>query len=614
LWLPLGLSPEAASRGSHGLYAAARLAPGTTPEQASEELKAVTAALTQEGHYNQEMGFESFAVPLEDEILGEVRPAILLLILAAAFLLAVACANVASLMLARSEVRQREIAIRGALGAGLGRLVQQLLTESLLLAGFGMLVGLGLAFAGTRLLASWPLHYIPRSSSVSIDLVVLAFAAAAAVAVGVAFGLVSIFRYSRSSQIDGLKKGSRAATAGAPRHAVRHLLVVGQVAFSVVLLIGAGLMIRSLWALARVDLGFDPEHVITLQVSLPQNDYPQPENVVQFYERALNRIRYLPGVIHAGAVRVLPLAATIGDWGLDVEGYEEIPGNAAQGDWQVATPGALEALGVGLVRGRLFSEKDRTEGALVAIVNETMASRYWPNSNPVGGRIRMGGGGTRPWLAVVGVVGDIRHNSIDAAAKEKFYVPHNQFQRSIGRAPASMTLVIKSEMDPLTLVGPIRQVIASIDANLSVSSIRSMTQVVAESITARRFTGIFLTLFAAIGLAIASAGIYGVLSYLVNARSREIGIRLAVGAGRVQILAMVLGRGAILAVAGAAVGVPAALGASQLLAGLLYQVATVDPFTFAAVPVALILVALLASLIPAVRATRVDPVTVLRSE
>jgi putative ABC transport system permease protein len=337
--------------------------------------------------------------------------------------------------------------------------------------------------------------------------------------------------------------------------------------------------------------------------------------VVLFYQQLLAQVRQLPGVRTAGAARSLPLGSTIGDFGLRVDGYVPPPGTNAKGDWQIVTDGYLEGMGERLAAGRALTAADTSDAQLVGLINEEMARRYWAGRNPIGGRFRIGGGSAqRPWVTVVGIVRDVRHNGITEAVKEKFYVPHAQWHRSTGNSIRSMTRVLKAEGDPASLAGPVRQTIRSLDPSLPVADVRSMADVVGATLSTPRFTGVLLGLFAMLALALSAIGIYGVLSYLVSRRTREIGIRVAIGAGRGHVLRMVLGKGLALALAGVAIGVAAAAYASRLLHTLLHDVAPGDPVTFAAVAVGLSCVAILASVIPAWRATRVDPVVALKSE
>ena len=615
LWLPQQMDPASMDHGSHGLYAVGRLKPGATVAQAADELHGIAVAMTNEGLYPKQMQFDTVVLSLTDEVVGSVRRAIWLLFGAVAFLLLIACANVANLLLARAEGRQREIAVRAALGASGFRVMRQLFTESLVLTGIATAVGLALAFAGVRFVGWWNPASIPRVAEVTVDLRVLLFTAAVAVFTSLAFSLAPAVRALRVDLTDSLKDGAQGASSGGGRQRFRHALVIVEMALAVVLLVGAGLMLRSLWALQRVQLGFDPSQVLTMRLSLPQASYQTPEQVVDFYNRLLDRVRAIPGVRVAGAVRALPLGSTIGDFGLRVEGFTPTPGTGAKGDWQIATPGYLEAMGERVIRGRGITADDKTDTMLVALINEEMARRYWAGRDPIGGRLQIGGGApNRPFVTVVGIVADVRHNGITEGVKEKFYVPHTQWHKSIGNPIRAMTLVVKAQSDPRALTSTVRQTIRELDANLPVAGIRTMDDVVAATLSAPRFTGMLLGAFAVLALVLSAIGIYGVLSYVVSRRTREIGIRVAIGAGRGQVLRLVLGSGVGLALVGIVLGLAAAASLSRLMTTLLHDVQPGDPATYAAVAGALTTVAIVASLIPAWRATRVDPVRALKAE
>jgi putative ABC transport system permease protein len=615
LWTPLQLDPASTEHGNHGLYAAARLKPGATVQQAAQELHRIAGEMTREGLYPVQMAFDAFAVSLPDEVLGGVRRAIWLLFGAVGFLLLIACANVANLLLARAEGRQREIAVRAALGAGGGRVVRQLLTEGLVLTAVAAMVGLALAFSGVRFLAWWNPANIPRVANVALDWRVLGFTAAIALVTSVLFSIAPAIRALRLDLNESLKDGSQSASSGVGRQRFRRALVIVEMALAVVLLVGAGLMLRSLWALQRVQLGFDPSNVLTMRLSLPETSYQTPEQVVLFYSRLVDSIRQLPGVRLAGAVRALPLGSTIGDFGLMVEGYIPPPGTGAKGDWQIVTDGYVEAIGERVIRGRTITPEDTTDGQLVALINEEMARRYWPAQDPIGRRFRIGAtSAQRPMVTVVGIVGDVRHNGIAGVVKEKFYVPHRQWHKSVGNPIRSMTLVVKSRVEPETLTGSIRQQIRALDPNLPVSDVKTMTDVVDATLSTPRFTGVLLGIFAALALILSAIGIYGVLSYVVSQRSREIGIRVAVGAQRSQVVALVLRSGLTLVLAGVIIGVTLAAWAARLMRGLLYDIRPDDPGTFVVVALVLSAVAVLASFVPAWRASRVDPVLVLKGE
>jgi putative ABC transport system permease protein len=613
LWVPLQMDPASTDHGSHGFYAAGRLKAGATVTQAADELSGIAKAMTNEGLYPVQMQFDTVVLSLTDEVVGSVRRPVWLLFGAVGFLLLIACANVANLLLARAEARQREIAVRSALGAGGWRVVRQLLTESLVLSTVSAAAGLALAYAAVRFLAWWNPANIPRVAGVSLDARVVLFTTMVALLTSVLFSLVPALRVMRTDLTDSLKDGQNASTGGA-RQQFRSALVVVEMALAVVLLVGAALMLRSLWALQRVALGFQASGVLTMRVALPSASYEKPEHVVAYFQQLMDRVRVLPGVIAAGAARSLPLGSTIGDFGLMVEGYDPPPGTNAKGDWQIVTDGYMAAMGERLVQGRSIQPTDRTDSMLVALINEEMARRYWAGRNPLGGRLKIGGDPKRPWVTVVGVVADVRHNGITDVVKEKFYVPHPQWHQSVGFPIRAMTLVVKTAGDPSALTGPVRQAVRSLDRNLPVADVRTMKDVVSAALSTPRFTGVLLSVFAILALALSAIGIYGVLSYLVSRRTREIGIRVAIGAGRGEVLRLVLSSGMLLAMVGVTIGIAVSIWTSRLMSGLLHEVRPGDPMTIIGVGVILTVVALLASLVPAWRATRVDPVIALKSE
>jgi putative ABC transport system permease protein len=614
LWIPLGMDPASTDHGSHGLYAAGRLVPGATVEQAASEMSGIAKAMTSEGLYSPQMQFDTVVLSLTDEVVGDVRRSVWLLVAAVGFLLLIACANVANLLLARAEARHREIAVRSALGAGSWRVLRQMLTESLVLSIFSAVVGLVFAYAGIKFLAWWNPANIPRVAGVALDGRVLLFTAAVALLTSVIFSIVPATRTLRKDLTDSLKDGGQNASTGGARQRFRNALVVAEMALAVVLLVGAGLTLRSLWSLQRVPLGFDPSGVLTMRLALPAASYPQPENVVQFFRQLNERLRQLPGVRAAGAARALPLGSTIGDFGLRVDGYVPPPGSGAKGDWQVATDGYLEAMRERVVRGRDFMESDTSDSQLVALVNEEMVRRYWNGRDPIGGRLRVGGSDERPWVTVVGVVADVKHNGITGVVKEKFYVPHTQWHKSLGNPIRGMTLVIRTDIDPARLTSQVRQTIKTMDPNLPIADVRTMNDVVGATLSTPRFTGVLLTAFAVLALTLSAIGIYGVLSYLVSRRTREIGIRVAIGARRADVIRLIMRSGLLLALTGVLVGLGLAAWTAQFLRGLLHGVSALDPATFGVVAVVLTIVATIASLVPALRAMRVDPVIALKAE
>ena len=615
VWTPIQFDPKEISHGNHGYYAAGALRHGASAARASAELAAVAANLTRAGTYPKEMAFTAFAVPVETEIRGPARRALVLVFGAVLFLLLMACANVANLLLARAEGRQREISVRAAIGAGKSRLVRQLLTESFVLAVAGAAVGLAVAWAGVRVIAARGAAGLPALAPLGLDPRMLLFAAALSLLTTFLFGFAPVVQTLRLNLAGSLKDGAPGSSSGLRRQGLRGVLAAAQMALAVLLLLGAGLMLRSLDALMHVDLGFDPRHVLTLQVRPPEATYPKPEAVVAFDRALLERVRAIPGVRAAGMIRMLPLAAEIGDWGLEIEGYVPPPGSHAKGDWQVASDGAFEALGERLVRGRTLAASDTADAQPVVLVNETLARTYWPGEDPIGRRLRMGAQSPRAWMTVVGLVRDERHNGVTAAVKEKFYVPYAQFPNARqGDAARGMTIVVRAAGDPMALVGPIRAEVRRLDPSMPVANARLMTDVVDASLATPRLTGALLSIFAGLALLLAGVGVAGVLSYLVSRRRREIGIRLALGASRVNVLGLVVRRGVAYAGVGIGIGAVAALFLSRALEGLLYGVAPRDPATFAAVIGLLFAIAALASAIPALRASRVDPLEALRSE
>ncbi|MEP6767283.1 MAG: ABC transporter permease [Acidobacteriota bacterium] len=614
LWIPLQVDTAAITHDSHNYYAAASLTAGASAAKATAELKTVTANLTRQGVYPAAMRFEAFAVPVEEEIRGGAGRALLLVFGAVGFLMLMACANVANLLLARAEGRQREMSIRAAIGAGKARLVRQLLTESLVLAAAGGVLGLAFAWAGVRVIATHGSTGLPPLSPIRIEPRMLLFAAALAGLTTLLFGLAPAIRATRPDLNESLRESAASTSTGAAGQRLGRILAASQMALAVVLLLGAGLMLRSLDRLLHIDLGFDPERVLTLRLRPDEVTYKSATEVVALYRTLLDRVREIPGVQTAGIVRSLPLASEIGDRGLMVEGYVPSRGTTnPTGDWQVVSDGAIEALREGLVSGRSFGRADSAESVPVVIVNQTFVRRYWPGLDPIGRRVRMGSqNSNRPWMTVVGLLKDVRHNGLTSAVKAKFYVPHSQFAVSTGFAPRDMTLVVRTKGDPLSLAGPIRFAVRALDPALPVADVRSMQAVVGASVATPRLTASLLSIFAVLALALAAVGVSGVLAYLVSRRRREIGIRMALGATRGRVLRLILRGGLAWPGSGIAAGLLAAFFLTRLMSSVLYGVAPRDPATFALVAVILFAVAFVASAIPALRAARVEPWEALR--
>ena len=612
LWLPLTLTPDnAGSRGSHGLYGVARLVPGATVERANEELGAVARRWVDEGLAHAEAQLAPFAVPVMEHVLRDVRPALYVLLGAVAFVLLIACANVANLLLARSDGRLREVALRTSLGAGRTRILGQLMTESLALALMGGLVGTGIAWAGVQLLIALDPASVPRLEDVRLDGTVFSFTVTIAIATGLLFGIVPALQLARPNLAGVLKEGTRSMTAGRSRHQFRQLLVAAEVALSVMLVIGAGLMVRSFAELRRIDVGFEPENILTARLSLPANEYPDQAGIADFYSRLIDRVEGLPGVHSVGAARLLPLTSTMGDWSILIEGRPMQPGDNPHGDWQVVTPGYFTTMGLDLVDGRFIERTDRGDVLPVVVVNETMAAEYWPGESAVGKRFKMGGP-EAPWFTIVGVVRDVRHASVTEEPRTEMYHPHDQFRLAAGFTPAAMTLVVGTAGDPLALVAPLRAELRAMDPNVPLSDIASMEQVTSRALSEPRFITLLLGVFATAALALAAIGIYGVISYGVTQRTHEIGIRMALGADRRRVVRMILGTGAGAVIGGIAVGVVGSVFMTNVMERMLYGVSRLDAVTFVAVPVVLSAVAVLASLVPARRAAGVDPLVALR--
>jgi len=620
LWVPMAIDRANLNNASFNRDAIGRLRPGVTMRAAEMEMTPLLMRLPDDtpGMMTRAM-FEQTKIrvmlhSLRDDVVGDIRPILFTVVGSVTLVLLIACANVANLLLARAEARQREIAVRAALGAGGRRMVRQLLTESLLLTSLSAIVGLAVAGAGVRLLAWWNPASIPRIAGVTVDLRVAVFTIAMALVTSVIFGLAPALRALRAGLVESLKDGSQSASSGSARQRFRNTLVVLEMALAVVLLVGAGLMLRSLWALQSTPLGLQLSNVLTMRVALPAESYRSPEQVVGFYQRLMERVKQLPGVASAGAARSLPLGSTIGDYGLTVEGFVPPPGTRPKGDWQIVTDGYLDAMGERVVRGRGFTPADTSEGMLVALVNEELVRRYFPGRDAIGGRMQIGGGGPRPWVTIVGIVGNVRHNGLTDPVKEKFYIPHTQWHKSTGNAVRGMNLVIKSTSSPSALTSPVRDAIRALDPNLPIADVRTMEEVVSATLSTPRFTGVLLGMFALLAVVLSAIGIYGVLSYLVSRRTREIGIRMAIGAGRGQVLRMVLGSGLSLSLTGAGIGLVLAVGVGRLMRSVLHDVAPNDPATFLFVAVTLPAIALLASAVPAWRATRVDPIVALKTE
>jgi len=608
MWLPVGFSAESRTPRGRWMMAVGRLKQGVTFEQSQQDMTRVHAELTKRfPDFNT--GWTARVVPLREQLTGDIRSALYIMLGAVGFVLLIACANVANLLLARATSRQRELAVRAALGAGRGRLVRQLLAESLVLAAMGGLAGLLLAWWALHLLRAVVAERLPiqRLEMVAIDGWVLGFTLLASLVCGVVFGLVPAFSAAGGGLTSALKEGGRTGSAARGKRA-RSAFVVVEVALALVLLVGAGLLVRSFMRLLDVDAGFDPDRTVTMRVSLSGSRYNEPQLRTRFFQTVFDRIETLPGVQAAGAVSFLPMVGLGAATSYEVVGQPVAPaGQEPVADVRVVANDYFKAMGIPLVRGRLFDEQDATDTKNKVIVNETMARRHWPNEDPIGKKVKISWNDTRE-DEIVGVVGDVRHQGLEEAPRSMTYWPHGRF------AYGSMTFAVRTATDPATVVNGIGRIIREQDANLAVADVQTLDEVVDKSVAQRRLTMLLLTVFACAALVLAAVGIYGVIAYSVTQRTQEIGIRMALGAQRSDVLAMVMRQSAVLAFTGIFIGAAGAFALTRLMTDLLFEVKPFDPLTFVAVSGALAVIALLASFVPGHRATRVDPVVALRAE
>jgi len=596
-------------RSSRHLRALARLKPGVSLQQAQAELDVINRSLAKQFPEDYAtMGVR--AVKLQDDIAGKLRPALLVMLGAVGFLLLIACANVANLLLARSAGRQREVAVRSALGASRLRLVRQALSESVLLALAGGVLALLVAKWGTSIISTAGTRIIPQLVEAEIDFRVLAFTGVISLLTGILFGLVPALRPAVDLN-DALKQGGR-SSRGSAHGTFRGILAISEIALALMLLAGAGLMLRTFGRLNAVDPGFNPKNVLTMGIGLPSSKYPfASSKPVVFYRELLGRIDSMPGVQSAAAVSVLPLGGDFDTATAGVEGQVYGPGEKPSPERYIVTPDYFKTMQVRLVRGRVFSDADNEPSPLVVLISETAAQRWWPNQDPIGMRMRIAGTSIEQselWRTVVGVVNDVKQAGLDAPHTIQVYIPHAQYGND------SMMLVVRTASDPVNYTSAVRQQISVMDKDLAVSDIASLEQVLSVSVGERRFSTVLLGVFAGLGLLLASVGVYGILSYSVAQRMPEFGIRLALGATRKDVLALVLRQGCRLALLGVAVGGLAALALTRLMSSLLFEISPSDPSTFVGVALVLGAVALVATYVPARRATKVDPMVALRYE
>jgi len=569
-----------------------------------------TIATRLEQQYAFLAGYGVNLVPLQEQIVGKIRPALLVLLAAVGFVLLIACANVANLLLARAATREREIAIRTALGAGRWRLVRQLLTESLLLSLLGGAVGAGLAVWGLRVLISVGPPDTPRLEQVRVDGRVLLFTLIVSLLTGLLFGLAPAVLGSRPDLNESLKESGRSATAGARGSRLRGLLVVSEVAFSMILLIGAGLMIKSFHRLHQVNLGFNPDRLLTMKLRVAGSKYSEGPQVAAFYDKVLQRIEALPGVQSAGAISDIFLSITPRSGNFSIEGRPPVPtAERIEVPIDSVSPGYFQMMGISLMRGHEFDGTEGRDSPRVVIINDTMARRFWPGEDPVGKRFKYGDPESNgPWLTIVGVVGDMRRTGFDLAERSETFLPISQ------NPMGSVTLVVRAASDQTNLAAAVRDAVWAVDRDQPVFDIKPMESLLGDMTSQRRLNMLLLGIFAASALVLAAVGIYGVISYGVTQRTHEIGIRMALGAAKRNVLSLIVRQGMLLALAGLAAGSIASILLTRLMSSLLYGVSATDPFTFGSVPLLLTAVAFLACYLPARRATRVDPMAALRHE
>ncbi len=606
LWRTLrpALNPGC-QRGCVVLRAIARLKPEATLERARTEMTAIARRI-EEQYPQSNKGVGATLIPLHEQLVGNLRDAMLVLLGAVAFVLLIACANVANLMLARSAAREKEMAIRAALGAGRTRIVRQLLTESVLLALVGGALGLLLAYWMVDLLVSFSPPSALRVDEIAIDGRVLGFTLGLALLTGLVFGLAPAVQVSRTDLNHSLKEGGRDAPSGARGGRLRGALVAAELALALMLLVGAGLLIKSFVMLQRVDPGFNPDQVLTLNVALPSINYPDRPQITAFYTQLLDRIKALPGVQSVGTTSSLPLGGNDSDTDFVIEGRPPSPPGQQPVAWYgLVSPDYFRALGMRLVRGRVFTERDDEKASRVVIISEAMARRYFPAEDALGKRL---GTGPNAWREIVGVMADVKQFGLEIDARPTMYLPDRQ-------SPArAMTVVVRTTAEPLQLAAAVRAAVWEGDKNLAMAKVMPMAQLVSTSIAQPRFILLLLGIFAGVALALAAVGIYGVMSYTVTQRTREIGVRMALGARPRDVLRLVVGQGLLLTALGVGIGLAGAVGLTRLMRTLLFGVQPTDPATFALIALLLAGVALLACYLPARRAAKVDPMVALRYE
>jgi putative ABC transport system permease protein len=611
MWAPIDLAHEMAdpnvTRKQHYLRVIARMKPGVSIAAAQAELRSISRRL--EALYpDANTGRDATLVPLHTDVVGDLRSALLLLQSAAALVLLIACVNLANVTLSRTIGRRREMALRAALGAGRGRIVRQLLTESVLLAAVGGTLGTALAVAATRLLLSLNPDALPSLFTITPDAGVLAFGLVTSIGTGMLFGLLPALDAARAELHGSLKDGGRGASVGRRGEWLRHGLVVAQVGLAVVLLVGAGLLVRSFAELTHVQLGFEPAHVLTGEVRVSGERYDSTALVNQFYNRVLDDVRSTPGVVAVGATLSVPTDGRVYS-GIVVDGEPSDPTRVADIGYSLVRGDYFKALGIPVRAGRLFDDRVKPDDSGTVVVNETAARAFFPRGNAVGRRIRLGPDPKAPWSLVIGVVGDTRELGLDVPPGPTVYANHVQ-----NTWRKSLAIVVRTQREPRAAESALRRAVRSADPSLALRDVRTLDDVLGSSLAARRFALGLVSCFAGVALLLAAVGVYGVLAFSVTSRTREFGVRLALGATNQSVLLLVLRQGLAWSLLGLALGVAGAVASGRLLTSMLYGVSPADPATFIAVALGLVSVVVVACLVPAARAMRVDPITSLRAE
>ena len=623
LWVPMTIDPANLQVGSFNYDGIGRLRPGMTTETATRELSDLVVRVTDlpNAIISREMletaQFGTLVYPLRDDIVGDIGQILWVVLGGVGLILLIACANVANLFLVRAEGRQREVAVRSALGASRWNIARLFLSESIVLSLIGGALGLALAAAGVRVLVAMRPEGLPRLEEIAVDGTVLAFTVGVALAAGLLVGLFAALRYGRPELIPALKEGGRGGTVGHERLRARNALVVLQVALALVLLVCAGLMVRSFWRLRNVSPGLDPASTLTVRLNLPETEYETPEAPARFVVQLLEQVRAIPGVQSAATTTMLPLSGGGSNNGHVIEDFPLEPGAVPPilaTRW--VSPSFFETMRIPLLEGRLFDRLDPNARVREAVVSQALAQRFWPGQSPLGKRLAQGIGENPQWATIIGVVGSLREYGLNEAPVETVYYPMQPQASFDGQVqiPRSFTLLVRTTGDPGRLAGPVRDAVWSLDPDLPLAQVRSMEEVVERSMVRTTFTMLLLVIAGAVALLLGAVGIYGVISYVVSQRTREIGVRMALGAGKRDISRMVLREGLGLALLGIALGLAAAFALTRFMKALLFEVSPADPLTFAAVPALLALIALFACWLPAQRAAGVPPLEAIRSE